>query len=162
MGGLGQKNIKVGLDFNPTFFSHPMMKDGFTLASSDPEVRAFWIEHGKRSRRVAEYFGKNWRTCYINFRVLDGLKIILVDRLAPRKRLMESLDEIFSEHIDERYNKDVVESKLFGIKLSYQVGSHEFYMGYGLLHGKDDFIRCWITSIQQKRLLINYLHLCII
>ena len=132
------KAHQVGLDFNPTFFSHPMMKDGFTLASSDPEVRAFWIEHGKRSRRVAEYFGKELgETCYTNFWVPDGFKDKPVDRLAPRKRLMESLDEIFSEEIDERYNKDAVESKLFGIGAeAYTVGSHEFYMGYGLTRGK--------------------------
>ncbi|OFT80043.1 L-rhamnose isomerase [Granulicatella sp. HMSC30F09] len=132
------KAHQVGLDFNPTFFSHPMMKDGFTLASSDPEVRAFWIEHGKRSRRVAEYFGKELgETCYTNFWVPDGFKDNPVDRLAPRKRLMESLDEIFSEEIDERYNKDAVESKLFGIGAeAYTVGSHEFYMGYGLTRGK--------------------------
>lgn len=132
------KAHQVGLDFNPTFFSHPMMKDGFTLASSDPEVRAFWIEHGKRSRRVAEYFGKELgETCYTNFWVPDGFKDNPVDRLAPRKRLMESLDEIFSEDIDERYNKDAVESKLFGIGAeAYTVGSHEFYMGYGLTRGK--------------------------
>lgn len=132
------KEHQVGLDFNPTFFSHPMMKDGFTLASPDPKVRAFWIEHGKRSRRVAEYFGKELgETCYTNFWVPDGFKDNPVDRLAPRKRLMESLDEIFSEHIDERYNKDAVESKLFGIGAeAYTVGSHEFYMGYGLTRGK--------------------------
>ena len=132
------KEHQVGLDFNPTFFSHPMMKDGFTLASPDPKVRAFWIEHGKRSRRVAEYFGKELgETCYTNFWVPDGFKDNPVDRLAPRKRLMESLDEIFSEEIDERYNKDAVESKLFGIGAeAYTVGSHEFYMGYGLTRGK--------------------------
>ena len=132
------KEHQVGLDFNPTFFSHPMMKDGFTLSSSDPKVRAFWIEHGKRSRRVAEYFGKELgETCYTNFWVPDGFKDNPVDRLTPRKRLMESLDEIFSEDIDERYNKDAVESKLFGIGAeAYTVGSHEFYMGYGLTRGK--------------------------
>lgn len=132
------KEHQVGLDFNPTFFSHPMMKDGFTLSSPDPKVRAFWIEHGKRSRRVAEYFGKELgETCYTNFWVPDGFKDNPVDRLTPRKRLMESLDEIFSEDIDERYNKDAVESKLFGIGgEAYTVGSHEFYMGYGLTRGK--------------------------
>ena len=132
------KEHQVGLDFNPTFFSHPMMKDGFTLSSPDPKVRAFWIEHGKRSRRVAGYFGKELgETCYTNFWVPDGFKDNPVDRLTPRKRLMESLDEIFSEDIDERYNKDAVESKLFGIGAeAYTVGSHEFYMGYGLTRGK--------------------------
>lgn len=128
----------IGLDFNPTFFSHPMMKDGFTLSHHDKSVRDFWIEHGKRSRRVAEYFGKELgETCYTNFWVPDGFKDNPIDRLAPRKRLMESLDEIFSEEIDEKYNVDTVESKLFGLGAeAYTVGSHEFYMGYGLTRHK--------------------------
>lgn len=132
------KEQGLGLDFNPTFFSHPMMKDGFTLASPDREVRDYWIEHGKRSRRVAEYFGKELgETCYTNFWVPDGFKDNPIDRLTPRKRLMESLDEIFSEEIDERYNVDAVESKLFGLGAeAYTVGSHEFYMGYGLTRNK--------------------------
>ena len=132
------KEQGLGLDFNPTFFSHPMMKDGFTLAHPDKEVRDFWIEHGKRSRRVAEYFGKELgETCYNNFWVPDGFKDNPVDRLAPRKRLMESLDEIFSDQVDETYTQDAVESKLFGLGAeAYTVGSHEFYMGYGLTRGK--------------------------
>lgn len=132
------KEQGIGLDFNPTFFSHPMMKDGFTLSHPDKSVRDFWIEHGKRSRRVAEYFGKELgETCYTNFWVPDGFKDNPIDRLAPRKRLMESLDEIFSEEIDETYNIDTVESKLFGLGAeAYTVGSHEFYMGYGLTRHK--------------------------
>ena len=132
------KEQGLGLDFNPTFFSHPMMKDGFTLASPDQEVREYWIEHGKRSRKVAEYFGKELgETCYTNFWVPDGFKDNPIDRLTPRKRLMESLDEIFSEEIDEQYNVDTVESKLFGLGAeAYTVGSHEFYMGYGLTRNK--------------------------
>ena len=132
------KEQGLGLDFNPTFFSHPMMKDGFTLASPDQEVREYWIEHGKRSRKVAEYFGKELgETCYTNFWVPDGFKDNPIDRLTPRKRLMESLDEIFSEEIDEQYNVDTVESKLFGLGAeTYTVGSHEFYMGYGLTRNK--------------------------
>lgn len=132
------KEQGIGLDFNPTFFSHPMMKDGFTLAHPDKEVRDYWIEHGKRSRRVAEYFGKELgETCYTNFWVPDGFKDNPVDRLSPRRRLMESLDEIFSEEIDEKYNVDTVESKLFGLGAeAYTVGSHEFYMGYGISRGK--------------------------
>ncbi|WP_045797726.1 L-rhamnose isomerase [Streptococcus equinus] len=132
------KEQGIGLDFNPTFFSHPMMKDGFTLSHPDKSVRDFWIEHGKRSRRVAEYFGKELgETCYTNFWVPDGFKDNPIDRLAPRKRLMESLDEIFSEEIDETYNVDTVESKLFGLGAeAYTVGSHEFYMGYGLTRHK--------------------------
>ena len=132
------KEQEIGLDFNPTFFSHPMMKDGFTLSHPDKEVRDYWIEHGKRSRRIAEYFGKELgETCYTNFWVPDGFKDNPIDRLAPRKRLMESLDEIFSEEIDEKYNIDTVESKLFGLGTeAYTVGSHEFYMGYGLTRQK--------------------------
>lgn len=132
------KEQGIGLDFNPTFFSHPMMKDGFTLSHPDKSVRDFWIEHGKRSRRIAEYFGKELgETCYTNFWVPDGFKDNPIDRMAPRKRLMESLDEIFSEEIDEKYNVDTVESKLFGLGAeAYTVGSHEFYMGYGLTRQK--------------------------
>ncbi|MGT2757592.1 L-rhamnose isomerase [Streptococcus ovuberis] len=132
------KEQGLGLDFNPTFFSHPMMKDGLTLSHPDKAVREYWIEHGKRSRRVAEYFGKELgQTCYTNFWVPDGFKDNPVDRLSPRKRLMESLDEIFSIEIDEKYNVDTVESKLFGLGAeAYTVGSHEFYMGYGLTRNK--------------------------
>ncbi|VJB48319.1 L-rhamnose isomerase [Streptococcus pneumoniae] len=132
------KEQGLGLDFNPTFFSHPMMKDGFTLAHPDKAVRDFWIEHGKRSRRVAEYFGKELgETCYNNFWVPDGFKDNPVDRLAPRKRLMESLDEIFADQVNENYTQDAVESKLFGLGAeAYTVGSHEFYIGYGLTRGK--------------------------
>lgn len=132
------KEQGLGLDFNPTFFSHPMMKDGFTLAHPDKAVRDFWIEHGKRSRRVAEYFGKELgETSYNNFWVPDGFKDNPVDRLAPRKRLMESLDEIFADQVNENYTQDAVESKLFGLGAeAYTVGSHEFYMGYGLTRGK--------------------------
>lgn len=132
------KEQGLGLDFNPTFFSHPMYKDGFTLASADKDVRDFWIEHGKRSRKVAEYFGKELgQVCVNNFWVPDGFKDNPIDRLAPRRRLMESLDEIFSEKLDEKYTLDAVESKLFGIGAeAYTVGSHEFYMGYGLTRNK--------------------------
>ncbi|MBL1225136.1 L-rhamnose isomerase [Enterococcus sp. BWR-S5] len=132
------KEQGLGLDFNPTFFSHPMYKDGFTLASADKDVRDFWIEHGKRSRKVAEYFGKELgQVCVNNFWVPDGFKDNPIDRLAPRRRLMESLDEIFSEELDKQYTLDAVESKLFGIGAeAYTVGSHEFYMGYGLTRNK--------------------------
>lgn len=132
------KEQGLGLDFNPTFFSHPMMKDGFTLSHPDKEVRDYWIEHGKRCRKIAEYFGRELgQTCYTNFWVPDGFKDNPVDRLTPRRRLMESLDEIFAEEIDEKYNVDAVESKLFGLGAeAYTVGSHEFYMGYGLTRNK--------------------------
>ncbi len=128
----------IGLDFNPTFFSHPMMKDGMTLAHPDKDIRDFWIEHGKRCRKIAEYLGKGTgQTCINNFWVPDGIKDNPIDRYTPRKRLMESLDEIFSEELNEEYTKESVESKLFGLGAeAYTVGSHEFYMGYGLTRNK--------------------------
>ncbi|MEK4535089.1 L-rhamnose isomerase [Peribacillus sp. FSL K6-1552] len=128
----------LGLDFNPTCFSHPKSDDGFTLSHPDKEIRDFWIEHCKRSRKVGEYFGKETgQPCVTNYWIPDGFKDIPVDRLTPRKRLEESLDEIFKEEIDPQYNLDAVESKLFGIgSESYVVGSHEFYMGYGLTRNK--------------------------
>lgn len=132
------KEQGIGLDFNPTFFSHPMMKDGLTLAHPDKEVRDYWIEHGKRTRKIAEYMGKEiGQTCIDNFWMPDGMKDNPIDRLSPRQRLMESLDEIFSEELNEEYTQDAVESKLFGLGAeAYTVGSHEFYMGYGLTRNK--------------------------
>ncbi|XFE28303.1 L-rhamnose isomerase [Listeria innocua] len=96
------------------------------------------LEHGKRSRKIAEYFGKETgQTCINNFWVPDGMKDNPIDRFTPRKRLMESLDEIFTEELDEGYVQDAVESKLFGLGAeAYTVGSHEFYMGYGLTRDK--------------------------
>lgn len=129
---------ELGLDFNPTFFSHPMMKNGFTLAHPDEKVRQYWIEHGQRSRKIAEYFGKETgQPCINNFWIPDGMKDLPIDRLAPRKRLLNALDTIFQEELDESYVQDAVESKLFGIGAeAYTVGSHEFYLGYGLTRNK--------------------------
>lgn len=131
---------KIGLDFNPTFFSHPKSEDGFTLSSADKGIRDFWIEHGKRSRKIGEYFGKKTgKTCMTNLWIPDGYKDNPIDRLAPRLRLKEALDEIFAEKIDSRYNKDAVESKVFGIgSESYVTGSHEFYLGYAA--SRDDML----------------------
>lgn len=128
----------LGLDFNPTCFSHPKAADGFTLSHPNEEIRQFWIRHAKASRRIAEHFGRELgQPCVTNVWVPDGFKDTPVDRLAPRERLRDALDEVFSEEIDEKYNIDAVESKLFGIgSESYVVGSHEFYMGYGLTRGK--------------------------
>lgn len=132
------KEKEIGLDFNPTFFNHPMFKDGYTLAHPDKEVRYFWIEHGKRSRKISEYFGRELgQKSYNNFWVPDGMKDNPIDRLSPRKRLMESYDDIFSEEVDPELTEDTVESKLFGIGAeAYTVGSHEFYMGYGISRNK--------------------------
>ena len=131
------KKNNVGLDFNPSFFSHPMMKDGFTLSSPDAEVRKFWIRHGIACRKIAEAFGRELGdTCITNFWVPDGYKDIPFDRLAPRERLRDSLDEIFAVEIDQNCNRDAVESKLFGIGAeSCTVGSHEFYLAYAQKHG---------------------------
>ena len=122
----------IALDFNPTFFSHPMAASGFTLSSADDKVRKFWIEHAIACRKIAAEFGKELNnTCITNFWTPDGFKDTPFDRLAPRKRMQESLDEIFAVKIDPAYNKDAVECKLFGIGAeSCTVGSHEFYMGY--------------------------------
>lgn len=126
------KERGIGLDFNETYFSHPKSESGFTLSSNDDSIRKFWIEHGKRCRKIGEYFGRELgKTCITNLWIPDGYKDVTVDKLAPRRRLKASLDEIFAEKIDPRYNRDAVESKVFGIgSESYVVGSHEFYMGY--------------------------------
>jgi L-rhamnose isomerase len=128
----------MGLDFNPTCFSHPLSADGFTLSHPDENVRNFWIDHVKASRRIGEYFGKELgTTCITNIWIPDGYKDIPVDRLAPRARLKDSLDKIFSEDINPDYNRDAIESKVFGIgSESYVVGSNEFYMGYAVQNDK--------------------------
>ena len=127
------KKRHLGIDFNPTFFSHPLA-DGLTLASEDPRVRKFWIEHGICCLKIAEYFGKELGTpCALNFWVPDGLKDEPSDRFGPRKRLKESYDKIFKYKYNKKLVVPTIESKLFGIGAeSYTVGSHEFYMGYAL------------------------------
>lgn len=132
------KKHDLGLDFNPTLFSHPKADDGLTLSHPDKEIRDFWIRHCQASRNIAAYFGKELGTPTLtNIWIPDGYKDTPADRLTPRKRLKESLDEIFSKEIDEAYNIDAVESKLFGIgSEAYVVGSHEFYMGYALKNNK--------------------------
>ncbi|WJH29751.1 L-rhamnose isomerase [Paenibacillus sp. CC-CFT742] len=128
------KTQGLGLDFNPTCFSHEKSSDGFTLSHPDPQIRKFWIDHCKASRRIGAYFGEQLgQTCVTNVWVPDGFKDNPVDRMTPRKRLKDSLDEVFAEKLDPKHNLDAVESKLFGLgSEAYVVGSHEFYMGYGL------------------------------
>ena len=125
------KKHQIGLDFNPTYFSHPLSNDG-TLTHTNDQIRQFWIDHGKACRKVSEYFGKELGTASImNIWLPDGMKDITVDKFGPRQRLVESIDEIISEKIDPKYHIDAVESKLFGIGLeSYTVGSNEFYLAY--------------------------------
>ncbi|MDD3766120.1 MAG: L-rhamnose isomerase [Eubacteriales bacterium] len=128
------KENGLGLDFNPTYFSHPLSDDGFTLSSADEEKRKFWIEHGIACRNISEYFGKELGIpSAMNIWIPDGYKDIPVDRYSPRERLADSLDKILERKIDKKYHIDAVESKLFGIgSESYVVGSHEFYMGYAI------------------------------
>jgi L-rhamnose isomerase len=128
----------MGMDFNPTFFSHPKAGDGFTLAHADAGIRKFWIEHGIACRKIGAAIGKELNSpCVTNVWIPDGFKDTPVDRKGPRMRLAESLDAIFAEKIDPKLNLDSVESKLFGIgSESYVVGSHEFYLGYAVRNGK--------------------------
>ena len=128
------KERKLGLDFNPSYFSHPKANDGFTISSADAGLRQFWIEHGIACRKIGEAFGKALGTpCVTNIWICDGYKDLPVDRKAPRERLVKALDAILAEKLDPRYNLDAVEGKLFGLGLeSYTVGSHEFYLGYAL------------------------------
>jgi len=128
------RSLKIGLDFNPTFFSHPKAADGFTLAHQDRAVREFWIEHGIACRKIGATIGQALGTaCVTNLWIPDGMKDTPVDRQGPRQRLVESLDAIFREPLDRRRNLDSVEGKLFGLGCeSYTVGSHEFYFGYAL------------------------------
>ncbi|MEF3304575.1 L-rhamnose isomerase [Paenibacillus sp. GYB003] len=132
------KEHGLGLDFNPTCFSHEKSADGFTLSHPDPAIRQFWIDHCKAARKVGAYFGERLgQTCVTNVWIPDGFKDAPSDRLTPRKRLKEALDEVFAEQLDPRHHLDAVESKLFGLgSEAYVVGSHEFYMGYGLQKGK--------------------------
>ena len=128
------KERKMGLDFNPTYFSHPKAADGFTLSHADPAIREFWIRHGIACRKIAAEMGRQLgSTVATNFWIPDGYKDVPADRMAPRVRLAEALDKIFAEPIGPKFNVDSVEAKLFGIGAeSYTTGSHEFYMGYAV------------------------------
>ena len=131
------KKRDIGIDFNPTLFSHPMVKNGLTLSSPDENVRKFWIKHVKACRKIAAEIGKEQGSpCLNNLWIPDGLKDVPGNRLAPRMRLKASLDEIYSVKYPKEYIVDSVESKVFGIGVeSYTVGSSEFYMNYAALNG---------------------------
>lgn len=128
----------MGMDFNPSYFSHPLAADGFTLSSADEGVRRFWIDHGIACRRIAAEIGRQLGSPAVtNFWIPDGSKDLPIDRKSPRERLEASLDAIFSDPIDPALNLDAVECKLFGIgSESYVVGSHEFYLGYAIKNRK--------------------------
>ncbi len=125
-----------GVDFNPTFFAHPKMKDGLSLSSPDEETRAFWVRHGKRSLEIAAEMGKAFgKPCLVNIWIPDGFKDVPADRLGPRLRLKKSLDEML-ENYDKEWVIPAVESKVFGIGVeSYTVGNNEFYQNYAAKKG---------------------------
>ena len=126
------KERNMGIDFNPTFFSHPMVKDNLTLSSPDEQVRKYWVEHGKACVRISEYFANETGVpCVMNIWIPDGYKDIPADRLAPRARFKASLDEILDTPYDKSKVFVTLESKVFGIGLeSYTVGSSEFCLSY--------------------------------
>ncbi|MBE6609369.1 MAG: L-rhamnose isomerase [Ruminococcaceae bacterium] len=132
------KERDLGIDYNPSCFSHPMSDDGLTISHPDKAVRDFWIEHCKGSRKVAAYIGeKLGNTVITNFWMPDGYKDIPADRYGTRLRMKEAYDEIFKEQIDEKFNKDAIESKVFGIGAeSCTIGSGEFCMGYAAKNNK--------------------------
>jgi L-rhamnose isomerase len=126
------KERNMGIDFNPTFFSHPMVKDNLTLSSPDEEVRTYWVNHGKACLKIAEYFAEETGIpCVMNIWIPDGYKDIPADRLSPRARFKKSLDEILDTPYDKSKVYVTLESKVFGIGLeSYTVGSAEFCLSY--------------------------------
>ena len=128
------KGHGLGLDFNPTYFSHPLAADGFTLSHRDEGIRRFWVEHGIVCRRIAADMGRELGSPTVNnVWIPDGYKDTPVDRKTPRERLTASLDAMFAEDLDPNHMRDAVEGKLFGIgSESYVVGSHEFYLGYAI------------------------------
>ena len=127
----------LGIDFNPTFFSHPMVKDNLTLSSPDEEVRAFWVRHGVACLKISEYFAnETGKPCVMNIWIPDGYKDIPADRLGPRARFKKSLDEILATPYDKSKVYVTLESKVFGIGLeSYTVGSAEFCLSYSTKNG---------------------------
>ncbi len=132
------RSREIMLDFNSTCFSHPLADGGFTLASKDPEIRNFWIEHVNRCRLISDFIGKQQGSrCIHNIWIPDGSKDDTVDRYIYRKHLAESLDRIFEKEYPPEHMTDSLESKLFGIASeSFVAGSHEFYLGYAITRNK--------------------------
>jgi L-rhamnose isomerase len=132
------KSLGIGLDFNPTCFSHPKSADGFTLSSADKGIRQFWIEHCQASREVGAAMGKALGTPTVtNVWIPDGMKDTPADRRGPRVRLASALDEVFKKPLNPKQHLDAIEGKLFGIGCeSYTVGMHEFYLGYAVKNQK--------------------------
>jgi len=139
------KSLGIGLDFNPTCFSHPKSAGGFTLSHHDKGIRQFWIEHCQASREIGAAMGKALGSPTVtNVWIPDGMKDTPADRRGPRERLAESLDAIFKQRLNPKHNLDAVEGKLFGIGAeSYTVGMHEFYLGYAV---KQQMLVCLDTG----------------
>ena len=131
------KKRGLGLDFNPTYFAHPKVKDNLTLSSPDEETRQFWIRHGQACIRISQYFAEETGVpCAMNIWIPDGYKDIPADRLGPRARFKDSLDQILSIPYDKSKVYVCLESKVFGIGLeSYTVGSSEFTVNYAAKNG---------------------------
>ena len=130
------KERNMGIDFNPTFFSHSKVKDGLTLSSPDEETRRFWINHGKACIRISQYFAQETGIpCVMNIWTGDGFKDIPADRMGPRMRYKDSIEQILSEPYDKALVKPCVESKVFGIGVeSYTAGSAEFTLSFAATH----------------------------
>lgn len=130
------KERNMGIDFNPTFFSHPNMKDGLTLSSPDEEIRKFWIDHGKACIRISQYFAEETGVpCVMNIWTGDGFKDVPADRMGPRMRYKDSIEQILSEPFDKSKVKPCVESKVFGIGVeAYTAGSAEFTLSFAATH----------------------------
>jgi L-rhamnose isomerase len=131
-------SLGIALDFNSTFFSHPLAESGFTLSSKDEQVRGFWIRHARACRKISAFLGeKQGSPCIHNLWIPDGAKDHTVDRFGHRRLLVQSLDAIYQQTYDPALLKDSLESKLFGIgSEAFVVGSHEFYLAYALSRGK--------------------------
>ena len=131
------KKNGYGLDFNCSFFTHPMMNNGFSIASPDKKTRDFWIEAGKGAREIAnDMAAETGQTCTNNIWVPDGLKDIPANRFAYRNYLEDSLDQILEKKYDKKNVRDVLEGKLFAVGVEcFTVGSHEFYLAYAATHG---------------------------
>src|SRR3954471_5909226 len=131
------RDRRIGLDFNPTLFSHPRSDDGATLSHRDPAIRRYWIDHGRASRLVAAHFGRSLGTASVmNIWIPDGSKDLPYDRFGPRRRPVESLDESLAPPLPGEHCRDAVEGKLFGLGAeAYTVGSHELYLAYATRKG---------------------------
>lgn len=130
------KERNMGIDFNPTFFSHPKMKDGLTLSSPDEEIRKFWIDHGRACIRISQYFAEETgMPCVMNIWTGDGFKDVPADRMGPRMRYKDSIEQILSEPFDKNKVKPCVESKVFGIGVeAFTAGSAEFTLSFAATH----------------------------